>query len=64
MKFPVVFKKHFLENFLLLGQDKVINVRLTMAKILGKVVVKGINNNELTNDERISQLIKKISEDS
>ena len=40
IKFPKLFKEHFISNFISLGSDPVINVRLSVAIVLAKMVVK------------------------
>lgn len=36
LKYPEIFKKHFLSSVIELSTDKVINVRITLAKVLKK----------------------------
>jgi len=36
LKYPEIFKKYFMESVVQLSDDKVINVRITLAKVLKK----------------------------
>jgi len=40
MKYPEIFKQYFVENFIELSEDKVPNVRITLAKVVKKHYIK------------------------
>lgn len=44
MKYPHIFKKHFLSSFIELSNDKVINVRIVLARVIKKYFKKEGSN--------------------
>merc|ERR1712146_675640 len=60
MKYPDIFNKHFITYFLKLGEDKVVNVRISVAKVLKKLFKK---QRPITEYKEIIELAEKLKSD-